>query len=97
MEDVWVEGRVWRMWVRIHRRVILAPPPQEVVSPYDPMNRHLKVDKNISLRVFCRDRARGKGLVVRGGGEGGRGGEGESEGGGGGGRGRGLAGYVRVF
>ena len=37
---------------------------QEVVSPYDPMNRHLKVDKNISLRVFCRDRARVGGIPV---------------------------------
>ena len=27
-----------------------------MVSPYDPMNRHLKVDKNISLRAFCRDK-----------------------------------------
>ncbi|KAL5477873.1 hypothetical protein EMCRGX_G024726 [Ephydatia muelleri] len=42
----------------------VPPAQQEVVSPYDPMNRHLKVDKNISLRVFCRDRARVGGIPV---------------------------------
>ena len=39
----------------IHVIIIL----QQVLVPYDPKARHLRVDKNICLRVYCRDKARG--------------------------------------
>ena len=32
---------------------------QEVLIPYDPKSKHLRVDKNISLRVYCKDKAPG--------------------------------------
>ena len=32
---------------------------QQVLVPYDPKSRGLRVDKNICLRVYCRDKARG--------------------------------------
>ena len=34
-------------------------PLQEVLKPYDPNSKHLRVDKNISLRVYCKDKAPG--------------------------------------
>uniref|UniRef100_A0A1X7V154 FMP27/BLTP2/Hobbit GFWDK motif-containing RBG unit domain-containing protein n=1 Tax=Amphimedon queenslandica TaxID=400682 RepID=A0A1X7V154_AMPQE len=37
---------------------------QEVLSPYDPASRRLRVDKNVSLRIFCRDRPRVAGISV---------------------------------
>lgn len=33
---------------------------QEVLSPFDPQSRRLRVDKNISLRIYCRDQAPGE-------------------------------------
>ena len=35
---------------------------QGVLSPYDPQSRRLRVDKNISLRIYCRDQAPGKSI-----------------------------------
>jgi len=30
-----------------------------VLTPYDPKSQHLRVDKNIPLRVYCRDKTPG--------------------------------------
>ena len=32
---------------------------QEVLSPYDPQSRRLRVDKNVSMRIYCRDQSPG--------------------------------------
>ena len=33
---------------------------QQVLVPYDPKSRRLRVDKNICLRMYCRDQASGE-------------------------------------
>lgn len=33
---------------------------QQVLIPYDPKEKHLRVDKNVTLRVYCKDKAPGK-------------------------------------
>ncbi|CAI8057604.1 Protein KIAA0100 [Geodia barretti] len=38
---------------------------QQVLVPYDPKSRRLRVDRNICLRVYCRDKARVAGITVR--------------------------------
>lgn len=40
--------------------ILRPPPPQHVLHPYDPNSKHLRVDKNICLRVYCKDKAPGK-------------------------------------
>lgn len=37
---------------------------QEVLIPYDPKSKHLRVDKNISLRVYCKDKAPGTYKII---------------------------------
>lgn len=37
---------------------------QQVLSPYDPKEKHLRVDKNVTLRVYCKDRAPVAGILV---------------------------------
>ena len=32
---------------------------QQVLLPYDPKEKHLRVDKNITLRVYCKDKGPG--------------------------------------
>ena len=38
---------------------------QNVLSPYDPADRHLRVDKNVSLRIFCRNQAPGSVMYIK--------------------------------
>lgn len=38
---------------------------QHVLHPYDPNAKHLRVDKNISLRVYCKDKAPVAGISVK--------------------------------
>jgi hypothetical protein len=45
----------------VHNLIPNTPPIyQQVLVPYDPKSRRLRVDKNICLRVYCRDKARGE-------------------------------------
>ena len=37
---------------------------QQVLSPYDPKEKHLRVDKNVTLRVYCKDKAPGTCVCV---------------------------------
>ncbi len=37
---------------------------QHVLHPYDPNSKHLRVDKNICLRVYCKDKAPGEWVSV---------------------------------
>ena len=37
---------------------------QQVLFPYDPKDKHLRVDKNVTLRVYCKDRAPGNLLLM---------------------------------